>query len=63
MGAVANAFRNLEDSTGLDIAGINKLSEYWDNMRALYAPFESNLKSCSSDVYFHEMPGNLQRNV
>ena len=31
--------------------------------RALYAPFESDLRSCSSDVYSHEMPGGQYTNL
>ena len=29
--------------------------------RELYAPFESNMKAVSSDVYMHEMPGGQVR--
>lgn len=32
-------------------------------MRELYSPFESNLKSVSSDVYLHEMPGGQYTNL
>ncbi len=28
-----------------------------EQVRELYAPFESNMKAVSSDVYLHEMPG------
>jgi pyruvate carboxylase len=31
--------------------------------RALYAPFESDLRSSSSDVYYHEMPGGQYTNL
>lgn len=31
--------------------------------RELYAPFESNMKYCSSDVYQHEMPGGQYTNL
>ena len=31
--------------------------------RALYAPFESDLRSSSSDVYLHEMPGGQYTNL
>lgn len=29
----------------------------------MYAPFESNMKSVSSDVYMHEMPGGQYTNL
>lgn len=31
--------------------------------RELYAPYESNMKYCSSDVYQHEMPGGQYTNL
>ena len=31
--------------------------------RGLYAPFESDLRSSSSDVYYHEMPGGQYTNL
>jgi pyruvate carboxylase len=33
------------------------LSSYWEATRDLYAPYESNMRYSSSDVYYHEMPG------
>ena len=33
------------------------MSAFWEGTRGLYAPFESDLRSCSTDVYLHEMPG------
>jgi pyruvate carboxylase len=29
----------------------------------LYAPFETNMKSTSADVYYHEMPGGQYTNL
>ncbi|PNH09743.1 Pyruvate carboxylase 1, partial [Tetrabaena socialis] len=34
-----------------------------EQTRELYAPFESNMKSVSSDVYVHEMPGGQYTNL
>lgn len=31
--------------------------------RGLYLPFESDLRSSSSDVYYHEMPGGQYTNL
>ena len=36
---------------------------YWENGRALYAPFESGQLSGSSDVYAHEIPGGQYTNL
>ena len=34
-----------------------------ESARGLYAPFESNMKAVSSDVYYHEMPGGQYTNL
>lgn len=34
-----------------------------EQTRELYAPFESNMKAVSSDVYYHEMPGGQYTNL
>lgn len=36
---------------------------YWEECRALYAPFESGQKSGSSDVYINEIPGGQYTNL
>jgi pyruvate carboxylase len=38
-------------------------TEYWEECRGLYAPFESGQKSGSADVYLHEMPGGQVRGL
>ena len=37
--------------------------QYWENVRSLYAPFESGQLSGSSDVYSHEIPGGQYTNL
>ena len=39
------------------------LTECIMQTRGLYAPFESDLRSSSSDVYYHEMPGGQFTNL
>ena len=57
MGAIVNALRGTDLDTGIDPMALNSISSYWEGTRALYAPFESSMKSPSADVYQHEMPG------
>ncbi|MEW5308009.1 MAG: hypothetical protein WDW36_010371, partial [Sanguina aurantia] len=57
MGAIVNALSGTELDTGVENELLLPLSIYWEQTRELYAPFESNMKAVSSDVYFHEMPG------
>jgi len=65
MGAIAAAFEGSEHDTGIGLKGISQLSEYWEQARGLYAPFECTvtMKSGSSDVYVHEIPGGQYTNL
>ena len=40
-----------------------RLNTFWEQTRGLYAPFESDVRSASSDVYQHEMPGGQFTNL
>ncbi len=57
LGSVVEALRHTERDTGLDIAAIRQISNYWEQVRAHYAAFESSLQAPASEVYLHEMPG------
>jgi pyruvate carboxylase len=46
----------------LDQAGIQKLANYWETVRSFYAPFESELRSGTAQVYHHEIPGGQYSN-
>ena len=41
------------------------MDAYWEQVRGFYAPFEATatLKSGSSDVYTHEIPGGQYTNL
>ncbi|HEX5801818.1 MAG TPA: biotin/lipoyl-containing protein, partial [Azospira sp.] len=39
------------------------LSHYWEGVRRYYAPFEADIRSGTSDVYNHEMPGGQYTNL
>lgn len=63
MGAVVASLKNTPLDTGIDMMKMNQLNDYWQQVRELYAPFESGQKSAGSDVYFHEMPGGQYTNL
>ncbi|MEE9382991.1 MAG: pyruvate carboxylase [Nannocystaceae bacterium] len=63
MGAVVAGLEGTPRATDLDLPGIAALNGYWEQVRGLYAPFESGLKSGSVDVYAHEMPGGQYTNL
>jgi pyruvate carboxylase len=46
----------------LDQDGLQKLANYWETVRTYYAPFESELRSGTAQVYHHEIPGGQYSN-
>jgi pyruvate carboxylase len=46
----------------LDQEGLQKLANYWETVRTYYAPFESELRSGTAQVYHHEIPGGQYSN-
>ncbi|KAG2437519.1 hypothetical protein HYH02_011162 [Chlamydomonas schloesseri] len=63
MGAIVNALHGTPLDTGINPQHLLPLFNYWESTRELYAPFESNMKAVSSDVYVHEMPGGQYTNL
>lgn len=54
-----------EDTTNIKLENVWKYSEYWEQVRTLYAPFDctATMKSGCSDVYQHEIPGGQYTNL
>ncbi len=46
----------------LDMPGLQQLANYWETCRTYYAPFESELRSGTAQVYDHEIPGGQYSN-
>lgn len=63
LGSIVEALRHTERDTGLDIAAIREISNYWEHVRAQYAAFESGIPAPASEVYLHEMPGGQFTNL
>jgi len=63
LGALVASTAGTDLDTGMDLAEVSKVNEYWEECRGLYAPFESGQKSGSADVYIHEMPGGQYTNL
>ena len=42
---------------------LNKLSNYWEDVREYYFPFESELKAGTAEVFDHEIPGGQYSNL
>ena len=63
LGSIVEALRHTERDTGLNIAAIREISNYWEAVREHYAAFESGLQAPASEVYLHEMPGGQFTNL
>ncbi len=63
LGAIIAALENTERDSGLTYGRIASFSRYWEGVRTFYSPFESQIRSGTSDVYRHEMPGGQYTNL
>ncbi|MEM0923925.1 MAG: pyruvate carboxylase, partial [Pseudomonadota bacterium] len=63
LGSIVAAMQAHPRATGLDLDAVREISNYWDGVRRMYAPFESDLRSGNSEVYLHEMPGGQVTNL
>ncbi|PHJ16395.1 pyruvate carboxylase [Cystoisospora suis] len=65
MGSIVSALRNTRLDTGIDLQVLSQFSDYFEQVRRYYGPFEatSTLKNVSSEVYDHEIPGGQYTNL
>ena len=63
LSSLAFALAGAPRDPGIDADHFEKLSNYWEPVRAFYAPFESGLKAPAADVYEHEIPGGQYSNL
>jgi len=63
LGSIVEALRHGPRDCGVDPAKLRLLSAYWEQVRRLYAAFESDIRSGASEVYVHGMPGGQYTNL
>jgi pyruvate carboxylase len=63
LNSLVAVMRDNERNTGLDVDALNRISEYFENVRKFYYPFESDMKAGTADVWYHEMPGGQYTNL
>ena len=63
LGAVVAALAGSDRDTCLNLDALQRLDDYWQDVRSFYAPFETGLRSTSTEVYRHEMPGGQYTNL
>ncbi|MCL2224126.1 MAG: pyruvate carboxylase [Defluviitaleaceae bacterium] len=63
MNSVVAALQGHERDTGMDDQKLIPISEYWEQARKFYAPYEEGLTSPTTDIYRYEMPGGQYTNL
>jgi pyruvate carboxylase len=63
LNSIVAALQHTPRETGLDLPSLNQLSDYWQNVRGYYYPFEEHMKAGTAEVYLHEMPGGQYTNL
>jgi len=63
LGSILAALSGHPRDPGIDLEAVRRISHYWEGVRRLYAPFEADIRSGTSDVYNHGMPGGQYTNL
>ena len=63
LNSIAAALEGTERDPGLDMDGIQKISDYWADVRPVYKQFESDMQTGSAEIYKYEMPGGQYSNL
>ena len=63
LNSIVAALQHSDRDTGLDSDGLQKISEYWRDVRPVYSKFESELKTASAEIYKYEIPGGQYSNL
>lgn len=61
--SVIEMMKHQDRAHEFDIQKLNQFSNYWEDIREYYYPFESGLKSGTAEVYQHEIPGGQYSNL
>ncbi|MEK0435181.1 MAG: hypothetical protein RL369_1230, partial [Pseudomonadota bacterium] len=63
LGSIVAALEHTDKDPQLPKQALFAMSQYWEGVRRYYAPFEADIRSGTSDVYRHEMPGGQYTNL
>ena len=63
LSAIAEALRHGDRDPGLAPEAMRQIGRYWEGVRGFYAPFESEIRAGTADVYRHAMPGGQYTNL
>lgn len=63
LNSVVAALKNTDRDTEIDLDKAEDISKYWAAVRPVYANFESDLKSGTTEIYKYEIPGGQYSNL
>jgi len=63
LNSIVAALQHTPRDTGLNLDALNEFSDYWEHVRAFYAPFDTAPRTGTAEVYLHEMPGGQFTNL
>ncbi|WP_129597859.1 pyruvate carboxylase [Anaerophilus nitritogenes] len=63
LNSVVAALENTSRDTKISVDHIQKISDYWRDVRPVYEKFESGLKSGTAEIYKYEIPGGQYSNL
>lgn len=61
--SIQTALAGTDRDPGFEITKLERLSEYWEDVRKRYVVFESDLKAPLTDIYRYEIPGGQYSNL
>ena len=63
LNSLVEALRHTPRETGLDPDSLNEISDYWEQVRHFYLPFDTSPRAGDAKVYQHEIPGGQYTNL
>ncbi len=61
--SIIAALEHQPNAPQFNLKSLNEYSNYWEDIREVYYPFESGLKAGTAEVYDHEIPGGQYSNL
>lgn len=61
--AVVEMMKHHERAHNFEMPKLNEFSNFWEDTREMYYPFESGLKAGTAEVFQHEIPGGQYSNL
>ncbi len=63
LNSVVAAVANTDRDTQMNLDDLQKIANYWEDVRPVYKSFESGLRSGTTEIYKYEIPGGQYSNL